>query len=111
MEKMFKVKDLEIVSRMYYESLPCAMYACEFDDTEMQIIADAIYSSLINDYGYGIDAEEYFRNPSLVRRLNNTLYEDIDDAFWKEMEEVAVNMGMQYYADMTDEEYNSIKMK
>jgi hypothetical protein len=111
MEKMFKVKDLDVISREHYESLPCAMYAYEFDDVEMQIIADTIYSTLVCDYGYGADAEEYFRNPNLLGRLNHILYDDIDDAFWREMEEIAVNMGMRYYADMTDEEYNSIKNK
>lgn len=106
MEKMFKVKDLEIVSRMYYESLPCAMYACEFDDDEMTELAENIYLCLTNEYDYtDKDLEKYFNDKTAE------IDYDLDMAFWREMENIAIEMGMRYYADMTDEEYNSIKMK
>ena len=107
----FQCLGLDIVSRGDYEGMSLPMYAGEFDDAEMQIIADTIYSTLVCDYGYGVDAEEYFRNPNHLREVNNTLYEDIDDAFWREMENIAVEMGMRYYEDMTDEEYEEISKK
>lgn len=107
----FQCLGLDIVSRGDYEGMSLPMYAGEFDDAEMQIIADTIYSTLVCDYGYGVDAEEYFRNPNHLREVNNTLYEDIDDAFWREMENIAIEMGMRYYEDMTDEEYQKICKK
>lgn len=108
MEKYFKVNGLDIVCRMDYESMPCPMYATEFTDDQMQDLAETIYLALHNGYDYGLDADNYFSNSKLLMELNPYLYEDIDSAFWKEMEDIAVAMGMRYYEDMTDEEYNNI---
>ena len=105
----FQINGLDIVSRGDYESMPCPMYAGEFDDDQMQDLAETIYLALHNGYGYGLDVDNYFSNSNLMMETNPYLYEDIDDAFWKEMEDIAVAMGMRYYEDMTDEEYNSIK--
>ena len=107
MEKHFKVNGLNIICRMDYESMPCPMYATEFTDEQMQDLAETIYLTLCN-YGFEKeDLESFFTEPD----LNYPYLEDIDSAFWNEMEIIAVNMGMRYYEDMTDEEYNRICKK
>ena len=105
LEKYFEVNGMAIVSRIDYESLPCAMYAMEFDDEKMQRLATLIYNSLL--VNYHIDEKtlkEYFSED----RDNVEDVEDIDDAFWREMEECAVYLRMRYYEDMSVEEYTEI---
>lgn len=105
LEKYFEVNGLPIVSRLDYESLPCAMYAMEFDDEKMQRLAELIYDEL--SINYRIDEKtlkEYFSED----RDNVEDVEDIDNAFWREMEECAVHLGMRYYEDMSVEEYTEI---
>jgi len=84
-----------VICRGDYESLPCAMCASEFTDKQMEDLVNNIYCVLHNEYGYTDDeiAELY---------PNMSDNEDFEDAFWKEMEECAVNLGMRYYDDMCD---------
>lgn len=103
--QIFNSNDCGIVSRGDYEGLPIPLYAMEFDDNQMQVLADNIYNVLHCQYGYNHDdLNKYFSCD-----YTNDDYEDLDIAYWKEMEECAIAMGMRYYEDMTDEEYNSIK--
>lgn len=99
----FQCVGLDIVSRGDYESLPAPMYAGEFDDEKMRKLADEIYQSLYYEYGYSDEElHEFFTNPDA--REN----EKMSGHFWIEMEKIAVNMGMRYYEDMSEEEYNAI---
>ena len=52
---------------------------------------------------------ESWKNISTTHLQN--INEDLDMAFWREMEEIAVQMGMRYYEDMTDEELEEISKK
>jgi hypothetical protein len=102
----FKCKDLDIVSRGDYESLPAPMYAGEFDDEKMSKLAEDIYQTLHHEYGYTDDElHEFFTNPDAWEN------EKMSGHFWIEMETIAINMGMRYYEDMSEEEYNAISEK
>ena len=102
----FQCKGLDIVSRGDYEGMPSPMYAGEFDDEKMQNLAEEIYQSLRYEYGYSDDElHVLFTNPDACED------EKMNGHFWIEMETIAVNMGMRYYEDMTEEEYNSISEK
>ena len=89
------------ITREDYESLPCAMYAMEFTDAHMQELIDKIANVLSSQYGY----TEY--EISCLEEDSQEL-EDYYDAFWREMENAALDMGMRYYEDMSDEEYMKI---
>lgn len=105
-EVYFQCLGLDIVSRGDYENMACPMYAGEFNDDKMTELARLIYQMLNSNYGYtDRELETYFNDPSA------NIDEDLDMAFWKEMEEIAIQMGMRYYEDMTDEEYNEIIKK
>ena len=100
----FHCLGLPIISRGDYESMPAPMYAGEFNDDKMTELAEKIYLCLTNEYSYSKgDLETYFNNNS-----NDLIDYDLDMAFWCEMEKIAIEMGMRYYEDMTDEEYNEI---
>lgn len=102
----FQYLGLDIVSRGDYEGMSAPMYAGEFDDDKMTELARLIYQMLNINYGYtDKELEKYFND------MSANVDEDLDIAFWKEMEEIAVQMGMRYYEDMTDEEYNEIIKK
>lgn len=104
--KYFQFQGLEIVSRGDYEGLPIPMYGVEFTDDQMNELARLIYQMLNSNYRYSHkDLEDYFNHN------NPNKDEDLDMAFWKEMEEIAVQMGMRYYEDMTEEEYNELNQK
>jgi hypothetical protein len=86
--------------------MPAPMYAGEFDDDKMTELARLIYQMLSSNYGYtDKELEKYFND------MSANVDEDLDIAFWREMEEIAVQMGMRYYEDMTDEEYEEISKK
>lgn len=108
LEKYFEVNGMAIVSRLDYESLPCTMYAMEFDDEKMQRLAELIYNELsINYHIKDSSLKDYFNGD----RDDIEDVEDIDNAFWREMEECAVHLGMRYYEDMSVEEYTEITSK
>lgn len=102
----FQCLGLDIVSRGDYENMPAPMYAGEFDDEKMTELARLIYQMLNTNYGYtDKELEKYFND------MSANVNEDLDIAFWREMEEIAVQMGMRYYEDMTDEEFEEISKK
>jgi hypothetical protein len=86
LNKEFKVNDHFCITRSDYEDMPCAMMAWNWTDEQMQKLASNI----------AVELCEYDENDE----------EGMDDDFWKTMENVAVRMGMAYYEDMTDEEFN-----
>lgn len=93
LNKYFKVNNLNIISRDDYESLPCPMYAMEFTDESMQILANYIYNDLIRLFPHN-KVNDYFSNKDF-REIN-----DVDTKFWQVMEKIACAMGMRYYEDM-----------
>ena len=89
------------ITREDYESMPCAMYAMEFTDDQMQELVNRVADVLSSQYGYN----EY--EISCLEEDSQEL-EDYYEAFWREMENIALDMGMRYYEDMSDEEYMKI---
>lgn len=99
----FHCLGLPIVSRGDYENMPAPMYAGEFDDDQMKELAKSIYLTLTNDYSYtDRELEKYFNDNSA------NVNENINTVFWREMEVIAVSMGMRYYEDMSEEEYKKV---
>ena len=94
MAKEFKSGGI-VITREDYENLPCAMCANEFSDEKMQELADEIAHILSSQWGY--DEDEI----SCLEKDSDEM-EDFDMAFWQEMQEIAVHMGMRYYEDITD---------
>lgn len=87
--------------------MPLPMYTGEFDDDTMTVLAEKIYLCLSNEYGYSNeDLENYF-----INNPNDLINDHLDMAFWREMENIAIEMGMCYYEDMTDEEFAKISKK
>lgn len=91
------------ICRSDYENMPCPMCTTGWTPRRMQALADEIGRQLKL---YNFDEQ----SPHVE--------DDRDVAFWKEMEECAVRMGMQYYEDMDDvesdeeeEEENKVGMK
>jgi hypothetical protein len=101
----FKVNNLAIITRDDYETLPCPLCAKEFSNDKMQRLAELIYNSLVSKYGE-IDVENYFNNCLLRYK-----FDIINNTYWRDMEDIAIEMGMRYYEDLTDEEYNAIISK
>ena len=77
------------IARGDYESMPCPMKTSDFDDEKMQKLADIIGAQM-KLYNFDEESPDY--------------EDDVEDAFWREMEECAVAMGMTYYEDEVDEE-------
>lgn len=102
----FQCLGLDIVSRGDYEGMSMPMYAGEFDDEKMTELAEKIYLCLTNQYRYtDKDLEKYFNDQTAK------IDYDLDMVFWREMENIAIEMGMRYYEDMTDEEYEELSKK
>ena len=94
LDKEFKVNDESSITRGDYEGLPCPMIAFTWTDDNMEALAKNIAVEL-SKYRYSSSDEE-------------TLQEEKDDAFWKEMENCAVSMGMAYYEDLSEFECDNI---
>lgn len=91
LNKEFKVKGTtnHSITRGEFEGFPCPMNAWNWSDEKMQKLADAI----------GLELYYYDYQPT-----NETEQEDLEDEFYGIMENIAIDMGMKYYEDMTEEE-------
>ena len=67
------------ITREDYESLPCAMYAMEFTDDQMQELVNRVADVLSSQYGYN----EY--EISCLEEDSQEM-EDYYDAFWRELD-------------------------
>ena len=81
------------LTREDYESMPYAMCATEFSDKSMQTLVNKLHDVLTFQYGYTEDKIYNLEEGSEEM-------EDFDNAFWIEMENIAVDMGMRYYDDI-----------
>ena len=79
------------IARGDYECMPDPMKAWDWSDEKMQQLADRIAT--------------FFDYKTFVEQKWSE--DEIDDEFWRTMEQCAVGMGMTYYEDMTDEEFNN----
>lgn len=90
-----------VISRYDYESMLSGMYAMEFDDNKMLELVKRISNALSSHYGY---TEQYINSLEDDSKEKEKYY----NVFWQVMENIAIDMGMRYYEDMTDEEYSKI---
>ena len=88
MYKKFRVNEYFSISRNDYESFPCSMIAFNWTDEEMTNLANKIKNNLPP---YDEDFED-----------------EAEGDFWLVMESTACDMGMKYYEDLSDEEYENI---
>ena len=97
-DKQFYCNGLS-VCRGDYESMPCAMYTAEITDEQMQWLINTIYDVLVSQYYFDEEDVQKYINGELEDDFE--LQDDIDTAFWKEMEDIAVaDLKMPYYADI-----------
>lgn len=82
MEKEF-VSGCTTISRQDYFDLPITMDSQYFSDELMQQIANEIDETISSIYGKDYDI----------------VYDDVSDLFWELMESVALEHGMDYFAD------------
>ena len=96
-DKQFYCNGLS-VCRGDYESMPCPMYTAEITDDQMQWLINTIYDVLVSQYYFDEQDIQKYINGELED--NFELKDDIDTAFWNEMEEIAVkDLDMPYYED------------
>ena len=97
-DKQFYFNGLS-VCRGDYESMPCPMYTAEITDEQMQWLIDTIYDVLVSQYYFDEEDVRKYINGELEDDFE--LQDDIDTAFWKEMEDIAVaDLKMPYYEDI-----------
>ena len=101
LEKEFDVNEQFSITRGDYENMPCPMLAWTWSDRQMTELAKEIALELSN-YNYD-EASPYYQ-------------EEKEENFWKEMENCAVRLGMEYYEDFDDDylaelEYDWINLK
>lgn len=105
LEKEFKFKGVTL-TRQDYESMPCAMFATELNDEEMQKIAKETYEWLISIGWEEAQVSKYLedRTKSLEGMKTEEIIEAdaIEADFWKYMEKVAIENGMRYYEDIEE---------
>ena len=97
LQKEFKVNENFNITRNDYECMPAPMLAWNWTDTQMSELAKSIAPLL--------DEPDNYNNE-----------DEMEDDFWREMENAAVRMGMRYYEDMDveelrelDKQFNNIK--
>ena len=75
------------IARRDFEEMPVAMDTYDFDDKTMQAIADHTEKNMVTNFGANYDLTD----------------DDINSAWWAEMEGVALDFGMNYYEDYDEE--------
>ena len=88
----FQVKGVSVISRGDYENLPISMCTKEVSNETMQKIADEIFNTLTTNYDEA-DVIAYFES----ELEDSELWDDIDEDFWKEMENIGIDNGITYY--------------
>ena len=94
------------ITRGDFEGLPDGMIAIEFSDEQMQKLVDVISLTLKRD----CDEDELkILAMSHTTQLTETPeLEELQTYEFKITEDTAVDMGMEYYEDLTEESYQSI---
>lgn len=100
MDKVFSHKGV-LITRYDYEGMPCPMAASELDDATMQKIAEDTYDLLVSS-GWDDRTIGLYLGESLdeLEDEGNRDANMIKDAFWRYMEQAAIENGMKYYEDM-----------
>ena len=100
------------ITREDYESLTIPMIAIEFNDEQMQKLVDNINLSMRSDY----DEEQlgwlksYRSNGEGLTKEQTNFADKMSEREFEYFETCAVNMGMRYYEDLSDEEFNELEI-
>lgn len=89
-------KPWRTVTRGDYEGLPDPMCAWRWTDEQMKALADAISREF--------DYEDIYNTWKDVGESEEGIFEELNSAWWHVMETSAINLGMRYYEDFTEEE-------
>jgi uncharacterized protein (DUF2164 family) len=92
--KEFNVVEDFSLTRSEFEGFPCPMVACLWTDEQMQELADRVKKEF--DYTTPKTEEEW---------------EELDDQWYRVIENCALRMGMQYYEDLSSDERKEINDK
>lgn len=106
LNKEFTYKGI-VITRGDYESMPCPMYAHEFNDEKMEELVKYISDTLRVCYGYD---EMFIANINSNETTLDEVYK-FEEKFSEVMETCAIDMNMRYYEDMSDDEYNELVSK
>lgn len=85
LKKEFFVTNNHSITRGDFEGFPCPMAAFNWTDEQMQKLADRI----VLDYAYDASLSE----------------DENEDEWFRIIEHCAIELGMKYYEDLSDEEY------
>lgn len=93
--KRFEVTDDFSLTRSEFESFPCPMVACLWSDEQMEELAKRVKRNFRCDF------------------LPTNRYEldDLENEWYRVIEDCALEMGMRYYEDLSKEEYEEINNK
>lgn len=81
------------ISRELFESFPCPLVACCWTDKRMRQLAELISRYFQMSYIPSDPLEQ----------------ESVEDEYYQVIEKCALDMGMKYYEDLTDEAYEKLK--
>lgn len=108
MNKEFEVHPGWTISRAEFEGFPIPLKAWDWSDEKMTKLANSIAEDfepvICDDMGTDIKVR-YDSGATLPERLLER-FDCLCDDFYTVMETNATGMGMQYYEDFSDEEYN-----
>lgn len=99
------------ISRSDYEDLTLPMIAGEMSDEQMQEIVDKINLSMQSDYDQEqlgwLQEYRYAGKPNLTEEQLN-FADKMSEREFEHFEGCAREVGMRYYGDLDDEEYNAV---
>jgi hypothetical protein len=97
LEKEFKIKGASnhSITRGEFEGFPCPMLAWNWSDEQMEKLAENI--SLEFNY------DEYPTNEIEI--------DNLEDEFYSVIENEALNLGMRYYEDLSDDEITKLNVE
>ena len=102
------------ITRGDYESLPSPMVAIAMSDGQMQDIVNEIEASMMQDYDekdFELLANFRSEDCSYMTLEQQKFADDMSIRECGYFETCAYNAGMQYYEDLSDEEYNELVRK
>lgn len=105
MHKEFEICLGWSISRDDYEGFPCAMRAWNWDDEKMTELAKSI-AKVFEPVIYDEQGKEIIVSMGeVVSPELEESYDDLYDEFYAAIENCACDMGMQYYEDLSGEDY------
>ena len=96
MKKEFEYKGVKI-NRYDFESAPCPMNCDKISDEKMQEIAKKLHHILYSCYGFSKEEIDNYLNGTMTEESDNELWNDIDDLYYGEEENLFYEYGGEYY--------------